>query len=153
MAFHLSGKVVALHMDNSTAQAYLCNQGGAVFFFLSRLAYHILNLANKHVIALIPAYIPMHLNVEADYQLLGKLAPEWHLTSYRSSGISTLGCTGGGFVGTLVSMSALLYHGKSATCGSLGVEYFQVPLDISGELYVFSPSHISFPSSVQVAGR
>ena len=26
MAFHLSGKVVALHLDNSTAKAYLCNQ-------------------------------------------------------------------------------------------------------------------------------
>ena len=25
MAFHLSGKVVALHLDNSTAKAYLCN--------------------------------------------------------------------------------------------------------------------------------
>ena len=30
MAFHLSGKVVALHLDNSTAKAYLCNQGGTV---------------------------------------------------------------------------------------------------------------------------
>ena len=25
MAFHLSGKVVALHLDNSTAKAYVCN--------------------------------------------------------------------------------------------------------------------------------
>ena len=25
MGFHLSGKVVALHLDNSTANAYLCN--------------------------------------------------------------------------------------------------------------------------------
>ena len=30
MAFHLSGKVVALHLDNSTAKAYLSNQGGTV---------------------------------------------------------------------------------------------------------------------------
>ena len=30
MAFCLSGKVVALHLDNSTAKAYLCNQGGTV---------------------------------------------------------------------------------------------------------------------------
>ena len=28
MAFQLSGKVVALYLDNSTAKAYLCNQGG-----------------------------------------------------------------------------------------------------------------------------
>ena len=27
MAFQLSSKVVALHLDNSTAKAYLCNQG------------------------------------------------------------------------------------------------------------------------------
>ena len=28
MAFHLSGKAVALHLGNSMANAYLCNQGG-----------------------------------------------------------------------------------------------------------------------------
>ena len=38
MAFHLSGKVVALHLDNSTTKAYLCNQGGTMSPFLSRLA-------------------------------------------------------------------------------------------------------------------
>ena len=38
MAFCPSGKVVALHLDNSTAKAYLCNQGGTVCPFLSRLA-------------------------------------------------------------------------------------------------------------------
>ena len=27
MTFWLSGKVVALHLDNSTAKAYLCNHG------------------------------------------------------------------------------------------------------------------------------
>ena len=32
MAFCLSVKVVALHLDNSTAKAYLCNQGGTVSF-------------------------------------------------------------------------------------------------------------------------
>ena len=30
MALHLSGKVVALHLDNSMAKAYLCSQGGTV---------------------------------------------------------------------------------------------------------------------------
>ena len=35
MACCLSGKLVALHLDNSTAKAYLCNQGGTVspFYF------------------------------------------------------------------------------------------------------------------------
>ena len=67
MAFYLSGKVVALHLDNSTAKAYLCNQGDTVFPFLSRLACWILSLTDKHGITLIPPYIPTHLNVEADY--------------------------------------------------------------------------------------
>ena len=67
MAFHLSGKVVALHLDNGTAKAYLCNEGGTVSPFLSRLAWWILSLTNKNGITLILAYIPTHLNVEANY--------------------------------------------------------------------------------------
>ena len=57
MAFCLSGKVVALHYGNSTAKAYLCNQGGTVSPFLSRLACQILSLTDKHSITLILAYI------------------------------------------------------------------------------------------------
>ena len=33
MAFNISGKVVALHLHNSTAKAYLCNHGGTVSLF------------------------------------------------------------------------------------------------------------------------
>ena len=33
MAFHLAGKVVALHLDNSMAKAYLCNQGVQCLLF------------------------------------------------------------------------------------------------------------------------
>ena len=79
MAFHLSGKVVALHLDNSTAKAYLCNHCGTVSPFLSRLACQILSLTNKHGITLIPAYIPTHLNVEVDYLSWDQLLPQWHL--------------------------------------------------------------------------
>ena len=79
MAFCLSGKVVALHLDNSTAKAYLCNQGGTLSPFLSRLAFWLLSLTDKHVITLIPAYIPTHLNVEADYLSQDWLLPVWHL--------------------------------------------------------------------------
>ena len=67
MAFCLSGKVVPLHLDNSMAKAYLCNQGDTVSPSLSRLACWILSLANKHGITLLPAYIPTHLNVEDAY--------------------------------------------------------------------------------------
>ena len=47
--------------------------------FLPRLGCHILNLANMHGITFIPAYIPTHLNVEADYLLKEGLVPKWHL--------------------------------------------------------------------------
>ena len=61
MAFHISGKVVALHLDNSTAKTYLCNEGGTVSPFLSRLVCWILSLTDKHGITLIPGYISTHL--------------------------------------------------------------------------------------------
>ena len=79
MAFCLSGKVVALHLDNSTVKAYLCNQGGTVSPFLSRLACWIVSLTDKHGITLLPAYIPTHLNVEADFLPQDQMLPEWHL--------------------------------------------------------------------------
>ena len=44
MAFSLSGKVVALHLSNNTAKAYLCNQCGTVSPFLSRVACLVLSL-------------------------------------------------------------------------------------------------------------
>ena len=79
MAFCLSGKVVGLHMDNSTAKAYLCNQGSTVSPFLSRLACQILSLTDKHSITLVPADIPIHLHVEANCLSQGWLLLEWHL--------------------------------------------------------------------------
>ena len=79
MAFHLSGKVDALHLDTSTAKAYLCNQGDTVSAVLSRVACWILSLTDKHTVTLIPAYIPTNLNVEAKYLSWGQLLPEWHL--------------------------------------------------------------------------
>ena len=79
MAFHYSGKVVALHLDNSTAKAYLCNQAGTASPFLTRLACWILSLTNKHSITLIPAYILTHLYVETDYLSWGQMLLKWHL--------------------------------------------------------------------------
>ena len=78
-AFHLSDKVVALHSNNSTAKAYPCNQGGTVSPFISRLACLILSLTDKHGYTLIPAYIPTHLNVEANYLSRDQMLLEWHL--------------------------------------------------------------------------
>ena len=69
MAVYLSCKVITLHLDNSTAKAYLCSQGDTVSLSLSILDFHIFNVANKHGITHIPAYIHMHFNVDADYLL------------------------------------------------------------------------------------
>ena len=77
--FHLSGKVVILPLDKSTANAYLCNQGVTTSLLDSKLSCHILNLADKHGITLIQAYIPAHLSVETNYLSQGRLVLEWHL--------------------------------------------------------------------------
>ena len=67
LAFYLSCKVVALHLDNSTATAYLCNQGVTVSPFFSSLACQILSLTDNHSITFIPVYIPTHLKMDTDY--------------------------------------------------------------------------------------
>ena len=90
MAFHLCGKVVALHLDNSTDKAYLCNQDGTVSPFLSRPACWILSLTDKHGITLIPAHIPTHFNVEADYLSQDGMLPEWHLLPQVSHAVFCL---------------------------------------------------------------
>ena len=79
MSFQISDKLVALQFYNRSAKTYLCNQGGTVSHFASKLASYILNMAEKHGITLIPVYIRTHLNVEANYLSLGKLVPEWPL--------------------------------------------------------------------------
>ena len=79
MAFCFSHKVVDLHLDNSTAKAYLCNEGGTVSPFLCKVACQILSLTDKHDITLIPGYIPSHLNVEANYLSWNQMLLKWHL--------------------------------------------------------------------------
>ena len=57
MAFYLSGKVVALHLGNSTAKAYLCNQGGTV-----SLTCQILSLTDRHGITLMQhTFLPISM--------------------------------------------------------------------------------------------
>ena len=78
MSFHLSGNVITLLEDNSTAKDHLCNQGSTVSLFLSKVACHILSLTEKYGITFIPAYIPTNLNVEVNYHEEVYLK-EWHL--------------------------------------------------------------------------
>ena len=115
MAFCLSGKVVALHFDNSTANAYLCNQSGTVYLCFPVLACQILSLTDEHSITLIPAYIPTHLNVEADYLFQGHLL--LRVASSPSDGSSSflpLGSSRVGSAGILPyhSMPVLLHLGN-----------------------------------------
>ena len=108
--FHLSGKVVIWNWDNNTAKV----TGGTVSIFLSRLAYCMLHLVDKHCVTLIPEYISSHLNVGADYSLWGWLVPEWYLLfSHSSISISAVGSIRCRSVGILAyqSMSALLHLG------------------------------------------
>ena len=155
MAFCLSGKVVALHLDNSTAKAYLCNQGGTVSPFLSRLACQILSLTDKHGITLLPAYIPTHLNAEADFLSRDRMLLEWHLLPQVAQAAFHL--WGLPEVDLLASSHSTqcqhyFHFGNSTASGGLGVECLQPSLEISGKLCVSSSS--SGPScSVQVSSR
>ena len=79
-----------LHLDYSSAKTYACNQGGTVSLSLSRLACHILNLANKYDSTLIPAYIPTDLNVEAVYLSQERLFSEWHLLPHLALAVFQL---------------------------------------------------------------
>ena len=90
ITFLFSTEVIALHLDNSTAKAYLCNQDGRASLFLSTLACHILNLAHKHGITLIPAYIATYFNVETNYFPWGWFVPEWHLLDYIAQAVFNL---------------------------------------------------------------
>ena len=92
MAFWLSGKVVALHLNNSTAKAYICNQGSTASTFLSRLACHIINLAKKHGIILLPPYIPIHLNMEADFLSQERFVSYWPLLPHTAQAAFQLWC-------------------------------------------------------------
>ena len=60
-----------MHLDNSIAKAFLCDQGGTVSPFVSRLACQILSLTDRHGITLLPAYIPTHLKCGGRFSVLG----------------------------------------------------------------------------------
>ena len=52
------------------------------FCFPFQISMPYIEPADKHGITLIPAYIPIHLNVEADCLSQGQLFPKWHLFSF-----------------------------------------------------------------------
>ena len=123
MAFWISGKVVTLHLDNCTAKAYLCKSSGTVSPFLSRLACWILNLTDKHSSTLIPAYIPTHVNIVADYLSQGRLLPEWHLHHIVQAAFQLWGLQEVDLSAISPSRQCKQYYtlGKSTTSRGLGV--------------------------------
>ena len=130
MAFRLSGKVVALHLDNSTAKAYLCNQGGTVSPFLSRLACGILSLTDKHGITLLPSIHSYPPQCGGRFSVSGLaasgVAPS---TSGGSGSFLPLGPSTGGPAGifSFYSMPALFHFGNSTASGALGLNAFSHP--------------------------
>ena len=155
IAFHLSGKVVALHLDNSTAKAYLCNQGGTVSPFLSILACWILSLTDKHGITLLPAYIPTHLNVEADFLSQDRLLLEWHLLpQVAQAAIHLWGLPEVDLLASSHSTQCQHYFTLETPLpvGALGLNAFSPSLEFSGKLCV-SSSGPGPSCSVQVSSR
>ena len=154
VTFCLSDKVVALHLDNSTDKAYLCNQGSTLSPFLSRLACWILSLTDKYGITLIPAYIPTHLNVEVDYLSQDWMLLEWHLLPQVAHAAFHLwGLPEVDLLASSHSTQCQHYYTLESPppLGGLSVECLQPSMGISSRLCVSSFS-ISSSSSVQVSG-
>ena len=153
MAFCLSGKVVALHLDNSTAKAYICNQGGTVSPFLSRLACQILSLTSMVLLFFQLTFLPTSMWRWIIYPGIGCFqSGTFSLRWLRQ--LLPLGPSRGGPAGffSFYSMPALFHFGNSTACGGLGVECLQPSLDFSGKLCV--SSSCSGPTcSVQVSSR
>ena len=155
MAAHLSGKVVALHLDNSTAKAYLCNQDGRVSSFLSRLACQIQSLTDMHIITLIPAYNPTHFNVGADYLSHNWMLPEWHLLPQVAQlAFQLLGLPEVDLLASSCTTQCQYYYNLESPLplGALGLNAFNHPWMFQVS-YVFSPSSISSFKSAKVSGR
>ena len=125
------------------------------------LACQILNQANKND-TIIPVYIPMHLNAEADYLSWGRLVLEWHLLphiawaafkQWRQLGVHLLA--------SLCTNQCQHCHilENPLPLEALELNTFNHPFDISDELYgsstcISSPSSVScriFHSSVQTS--
>ena len=127
IAFCLYGKVVALHLDKSTAKAYLCNQGGTVSPFLSSLACQILSLTDKHGVLLFQhTFLPISMGRPIICPGIGCLQ-SCISPSGGSISFSSLGSTRNGSAGILPyhSMPSLLHLGNSTTSGGLGITCLQ----------------------------
>ena len=105
---------------------------------LSRLACWILRLTDQDGITLLPAYIPTHLNVEADFCLGISCFQSGTFSLWWLRQLFTFGAfqrwTSWHFL--FFSMPALFHFGNSPASGGLGVECLQPSLEFSGKLSV-----------------
>ena len=127
--------------DNTTeweiyTKAYLCNQGGTLSLFLSRLACHIFGsdqqawyLLFQHMYSLISMWMPTIYHMEG-------WATEWHLRSLTGQVIfQLLGQLEVDLLGSSHTSQCQHYYTLENPLpqGALGVVNFQSSLDISGE--------------------
>ena len=79
---HLSSKVTRVHIDNTTAVAYIRKEGGTRSHALTKDARKLLNWCDRNKITLIPVHIAGVRNVEADrLSRAGQLlSSEWSIT-------------------------------------------------------------------------
>lgn len=74
----IRGKVVMFHSDNSSAFAYLQNQGGTHSLPMFRLTWNVLLFCQQHGITLLVGHIPGRLNVLADSLKVEKASDHRH---------------------------------------------------------------------------
>ena len=137
MIFWLSGEVVTLHLDNGTAKAYLCNQGGiaSLFSFHTRLLHF-----ESGQQAWYYSYSSIHTYPSQcgnQLSLVGWLVQDWHFLALLRLHF-TFGANQRWICCVLSyqSRSAILHLAKSTTPRSFGVEQFQPSLGILHEICV-----------------
>ena len=149
-------KVVALHLDNSTAKAYLCNLDGTVSPVLSRLSCWILSTKVPTSIVLFlfqRTFLPIWMWRLIICHRVGCFWSGIFLPQMAQVAFCLFGSTRGGsaYILPYNSMPALLHIGNTTTSGDLGIECLQPSFEVSGKVCV--SSCISSSSSVQVCGR
>ena len=123
--------------------------------FLSRLACRILSLTNKHGITLLPAYIPTHLNVKADFLSQDQMLLEWHLLPQVAQAAFHLwGLPEVDLLASSCSTQCQHYFTLETPLpqGALGLNAFSHPWKFQAS-YVFSSSSSGPSCSVQVSSR
>ena len=145
LAFHSLERLLQYISITVLQRLVLCDQGGTVSLFLSRLTYHIWYMAGKHSIIFISAYTPKHLNVEANYLSLGIPVVEWNLLHAAQAAFQLE-------VQLDVDLSILIYQlmskllHASLPWGGLGLNSFNYPWCFSFSCFISSSFFFKFPA-------